>query len=91
MAQQTPEQKTALETALEEFKQISDVLTVPAIGKELPTHRKWKLPCSDQKALADHPAGRLDEKVKECLLGKPAGQISGSGSSKHMEKEVKHV
>lgn len=90
MAQQTPEQKTALETALEEFNKISDVLTVPVIGKELPTHRKWTLPCPDKKALADHPAGPSDEEVKKCL-DKPVGQIFGSGSSKQMEKEVKHV
>lgn len=69
MAQQPiAEQRTRLETALEEFKQISDVLDVPTLGKpRLPKNRKWTLPCPDRKALADHPAGPEDEEVKKCL------------------------
>ncbi len=43
------------ETALEKFRQISDVLAVPTIGNPLPTHRKWTLPRLDEKALADLP------------------------------------
>lgn len=62
---------TASEKALEEFKQISDVLSVPAIGKELPDKRRWKLPCPDKKALADHPSVpieiQIDKEVKNCL------------------------
>ena len=56
MAELTPDQKTALD----EFRQIRDVLAVPTPGKPLPDNRKWTLPHPDEKALADHP-GPCDE------------------------------
>lgn len=56
MVEQTPEQKTALD----EFRQISDVLAVSTLEKPLPDNRKWVLPRPDEKALADYPRP-LDE------------------------------
>jgi hypothetical protein len=51
MADPTPEQQKALD----EFKQISDILAVPALGQPLLEHRKWRVPCPDDLALADFP------------------------------------
>ena len=70
-------------TAVEEFRQISNILAVPTIGNPLPDGRKWKLPCPDKKALADHPAGPLDDEVKHCLAetsSRSAESITGQSA-----------
>lgn len=53
MPNRTEEQNLTKEqkTALDEFRQISDVLVVPTIGKPLPDDRKWTIPRPDEKAL----------------------------------------
>jgi hypothetical protein len=42
--------------AFVDFISIMDVLAVPKSGGALPTHRQWKLPVPDDKALADMPS-----------------------------------
>lgn len=64
-----------LKKALDEFKQISDVLAVPTLGSA-PLDRKWTLPCPDKKALADHPSVPIeiqtDDELQKCLGLNPA-------------------
>lgn len=54
-------------STLDEYKQISDILAVPKIGTPLLDNRRWKLPCPDVKALADHPDKLVDPEVIKCL------------------------
>ena len=47
--------KLEVKTRFTDFALIDDVLSVPKIGRELSTHRKWTLPDLDDEALADLP------------------------------------
>lgn len=82
-------EKSEKRTVLDEFNQISNLLAVPTEGNPLPDNRKWTLPCPDEKALADHPAGPFDKEVKECLDS--VQKIARSGCEKQEQKEVKGV
>ena len=76
MTNLTKEQKKALD----EFRQIGDVLTVPTLGKSLPEDRKWTLPRLDEKALADYPRPR-DEVQSTVGQTLPPAEESKSGES----------
>lgn len=64
-----------VKTRFAAYALISDVLDVPATGRELPSHRKWTLPNPEKETLADK-ARRSGEETYE-----PATkQTSESGS-----------
>jgi hypothetical protein len=47
-----PEQQNKIQ---DDYKQITIVLEVPALGKPLPDNRRWTLPLPDPKTLEDYP------------------------------------
>lgn len=47
------EQEKQVKEDLSVFESLSDILAVPRTGKPLPPHRRWKLPCPDEKAFVE--------------------------------------
>ncbi len=47
-----------LEDEQNEFAQIKDLLDAPTKEQPIPTHRRWTLPCPDQKTFADYPEAK---------------------------------
>lgn len=74
MSELTPEEKKALD----EFKQIRDLLAVPTRREPLADSRKWTLSPLDKQALADRPP---DEAANAAAQAYSASKQSQTGQS----------